>query len=157
MCDYLAMAAAGRLLATKATRSGRSPRRPRRQLRCDPPCTILSGGHGTRPDLRQEKKGNPCLVVVGPAGNTMELASHEMKWMQEGGGSAGSHTSRVRHHDHRTSPLRRHRRDLLPPAGHGTRTGLFFFLKLRTGLRGRRRGKTDTVGRRWRLAVAGSR
>jgi hypothetical protein len=91
------------------------------------PCTILSGGHGTRPDLRQEKKGNPCLVVVGPAGNTMELASHEMKWMQEGGGSAGSHTSRVRHHDHRTSPLRRHRRDLLPPAGHGTRTGLFFF------------------------------
>lgn len=53
----------------------------------------------------------------------MELASHEMKWMQEGGGSAGSHTSRVRHHDHRTSPLRRHRRDLLPPAGHGTRTG----------------------------------
>jgi hypothetical protein len=131
MCDYLAMAAAGRLLATKATRSGRSPRRPRRQLRCDPPCTILSGGHGTRPDLRQEKKGKPCLVVVGPAGNSYLCRR------------AGSHTSRVRHHDHRTSPLRRHRRDLLPSAGHGTRTGL--------------RGKTHTVGRRWRLAVAGSR
>lgn len=43
----------------------------------------------------------------------------------------------------------------LPDTGHVR--AFFFFLKLRTGLRGRRRGKTDTVGRRWRLAVAGSR
>lgn len=87
------------------------------------------------------KKRKGIHAWSSSAGNTMELASHEMKWMQEGGGSAGSHTSRVRHHDHRTSPLRRHRRDLLPPAGHGTRTGLFFFFETTYGPSGAKAGE----------------